>query len=300
VSLATPTLHLIDASYFIFRAYYALPEPMQDPQGRPVNALYGFTRFLLEYVERHQPTHIAVAFDGATEGNFRTDLYPDYKANREPAPDDLSEQFERCFEVCAPLGLHALCAEGFEADDIIGTLATHGRGQGYRNWIVSRDKDLSQLIREGDHFYDYSDGRRYGYNDIAAKFGVIPERMADYLALTGDAVDNIPGVPGVGPKTASAILTHFDSLDDLYARLPEVSQLTIRGAKTLADKLGEHKDKAYHARQLTQIACEVPLDCEVSQLKRRAVDHHALDAFYTTAGFGVSLRTRAQRLTVSD
>ena len=273
---------------------------MHDPMGRPVNALYGFTRFLLEYVERHQPTHIVIAFDGKSDDNFRTEIDPTYKAQREPAPDDLAEQFERCYDVCKPLGLTALAAEGYEADDVIGTLVHQGRAQGFRSWIVSRDKDLSQLIRNGDLFYDYSDSKRYAYDGIADRFGVVPERMADYLALTGDAVDNIAGVPGVGPKTAGALLTAFESLEELYSRLSDVEKLPIRGAKTLANKLNEHKEKAYHARTLTRIACEIPLSCTLADLQRKPPDMDSLERFYSDAGFGASLRTRANRLWAQD
>jgi 5'-3' exonuclease len=290
------TLHLIDASYFIFRAYYAFPEPMTDPHGRSVNAVFGFARFLTEYIERHRPTHCVVAFDDGLEENFRTEIYPAYKANREPPPDDLSEQFERCMLLCEPLGLKAIRVPGYEADDIIGTLAERFRPFNVHNCIVTRDKDLSQLIRENDVFFDYTDNKRYHYKDIPERFGVIPERMAEYLALTGDSVDNIPGVPGVGPKTASALMRHFQSLEDLYARLNEVAGLDIRGAKTLGPKLAEHQKAAFQARELTRILCEVPLDCTWQEAQRQAVQFERLEALYDEAGFGPTLRNRAKNL----
>lgn len=292
----TPTLHLIDASYFIFRAYYAYPEPMVDPAGRPVNALFGFARFLTEYLERQKPVHLVVAFDAGLDENFRNEIYPAYKANREPPPEDLKEQFTRCVELCQPLGIKALSMGGFEADDIIGTLATRFRKHGVRNCIVTRDKDLSQLIRDSDCFYDYADDRRYAYGDIAARFGVVPERMADYLALTGDSVDNIPGVPGVGPKTASALLHKYASLEELFAALDRVHELDIRGAKTLAAKLKDHHKTAFLARELTRILCEVPIHCDWEDTTRVKPDLAQLESFYDDAGFGVTLRSRAARL----
>jgi 5'-3' exonuclease len=290
------TLHLIDASYFIFRAYYAYPEPMTDPQGRSVNAVFGFARFLTEYIERHRPTHCVVAFDDGLEVNFRNEIYPAYKANREPPPDDLSDQFERCMQLCEPFGLKAVSVPGYEADDVIGTLAERFRPFKIQNCIVTRDKDLSQLIRDQDVFFDYTDNKRYHYKDIPDRFGVIPERIADYLALTGDSVDNIPGVPGVGPKTASALMQRFATLEDLYAQLGDVASLAIRGAKTLGPKLAEHRALAFQARELTRILCEVPLDCSWQDTQRQSPNLAKLGELYDEAGFGPTLRNRAQNL----
>lgn len=290
------TLHLIDASYFIFRAYYSYTEPMLDPEGRSVNALFGFARFLTEYIERHKPEYLVVAFDDGLDANFRNEIYPAYKANREPPPEDLKEQFGRCLALCQPLGVKAISMGGYEADDIIGTLASRFRQSGVKNCIVTRDKDLSQLIRDADVFYDYADEKRYAYDDIATRFGVVPERMADYLALTGDAVDNIPGVPGVGPKTASALLQKFTSLEDLYASLDAVKDLEIRGAKTLGAKLSEHRSAAFFARELTRILCEVPIDCDWPDTRRMKPDLTLLGSFYDAAGFGATLRMRAERI----
>src|SRR5262249_45954480 len=157
------------------------------------------------------PSHIGVAFDASLVTSFRNRLYPAYKANREPAPQDLKRQFAQCRELCAALGVAAFVSDEYEADDIVGTLTTLMRNEGRRVVIVTRDKDLSQLIRQGDEYWDYIGEKRYAYHQIATRFGVVPERMACYLALIGDAVDNIRGVPGVGPKTASMLLHHFES-----------------------------------------------------------------------------------------
>jgi 5'-3' exonuclease len=162
--------------------------------------------------------------------------------------------------------------------------------------LVTRDKDLAQLVREGDEFWDFAGDRRFGYADIEGKFGVRPERMADYLALTGDSVDNIPGVPGVGPKTAAALLKVFESLDHLYDNLGEVSALPIRGAAKLPDRLREHREAAYLARRLTCIACDMPLEFVHDDLRRRAPDVPALESFYERARFGPMLGRQAQRL----
>ncbi len=291
-----PSLHLVDASFFVFRAYYSIPAEMADAEGRPVNALYGFARFMSDLLERERPQFLAVAFDESLAGSFRNRIYPAYKANREPAPEELKEQFRRCRELCGHLGAAEYSSPEYEADDIIGTIATRLRSSGFRSTLVTRDKDLAQLIHEGDEFWDYMAAERFAYGDIAARFGVRPERMADYLALTGDAVDNIPGVPGVGPKTAAALLAEFASLDELYADLPRVATLPIRGAARVATRLAEHRGAAYLARELTRIACDMPLEVSASALRRRPPDLNTLGVFYDEAGFGPMLRHQAQRI----
>jgi len=289
-------LYLVDASYFIFRAYYSMPPEMADPDGRPVNALYGFARFLCDLVEQERPRHIAVAFDESLSSSFRNRLYPAYKANRDPAPPELKEQFSRCRELCTHLGIRDYGSAEYEADDIIGTLATRFRAKGYRSIVVTRDKDLAQLIRQGDCFWDYTAGERLGYHDIPSRFGVMPERVPDYLALTGDAVDNIPGVPGIGKKTAGALLTEFSSLEDLYGNIERIASVKLRGAASVSAKLIEHRDVAFLARELTRIACDMPMDAQPSDVIRRPPDLNAVDGFFDRAGFGAMLRRQAQRI----
>lgn len=296
VAVARPTNCLVDASFFIFRAYYSVPPDMADPEGRPVNALYGFARFICELLERERPQRIAVAFDESLASSFRNRIYPAYKAHREPAPADLKEQFARCREFCAVLGLANYASPEYEADDIIGTLARRLRDAGLSSSIVTRDKDLSQLIGADDEFWDYMAGERLRYADIAPRFGVLPERMADFLALMGDAVDNIPGVPGIGKKTAGALLTQFESLEQLYANLDGVAGLPIRGAAGVAKRLREHREAAFLARELTRIACDMPLDASPDSLLRARPDLAELDAFCERAGFGAMLRRQAERI----
>jgi 5'-3' exonuclease len=272
---------------------------MADGDGRPVNALYGFARFLSDLLERSRPEYVAVAFDESLAGSFRNRIYPAYKANREPAPPGLKEQFARCRELVRLLGMAEFGSPEYEADDIIGTLATRMRAKGFAATLVTRDKDLAQLIHVGDEFWDYMAEERFGYAEIAARFGVYPERMADFLALTGDAVDNIPGVPGVGKKTAAALLARFASLDEIYAKLGEVATLPVRGAAGLAARLTEHRAAAYLARELTRIACDMPLLAGPAELRRVAPDLGALGAFYDRAGFGPMLRRQAERIAVA-
>jgi 5'-3' exonuclease len=291
-----PAVHLIDASYFVFRAYYSVGLEMTDGDGQPVNALYGFSRFLGDLLEEARPDHVAVAFDESLTTSFRNDIFPAYKKNREPAPPDLKRQFALCRELCRLLGIAEFGSPTHEADDIIGTIATRLRASGHCAVVVTRDKDLAQLIRDGDHYWDYAGARRYAYGDIEGQFGVRPERIADFLALMGDSVDNIPGVPGIGPKTAAALLSVFASLEEIYAGLDRVGMLPVRGAAKLAVKLTQHREAAYLARQLTAIACDMPLEFTLESLRRRKPDLSALGLFYDRHRFGPALRRQAERI----
>lgn len=294
-----PAAHLIDASYFVFRAYYSVGLEMTDDDGQPVNALYGFSRFLGDLLEEAKPEHVAVAFDESLTTSFRNAIYPAYKANREPAPPELKRQFGLCRELCRLLGTAVFGSPTHEADDIIGTIAARLRAAGHRAVLVTRDKDLAQLIHDGDHYWDYAGERRFGYADIEGQFGVRPERMADFLALTGDSVDNIPGVPGVGAKTAAALLREFASLEEIYEGLDRVADLPIRGAAKLAAKLTQHRQAAFFARRLTVIACDMPLDVNLESLRRKPPDLEGLGAFYDRQKFGPALRRQAERLAKS-
>lgn len=292
----TGMLYLIDASVYVFRAWYSLPPDLHDADGNPTQALFGFGRFLGDLIERRRPQQLAVLFDASLRGGFRSRLYPAYKANREPAPPQLKRQFELCREFCRHLGVAEFASTEYEADDLIGTLAHRARRRGLRCTLVSRDKDLSQLIGPGDVYWDYSDDAEYRYEQIAARFGVRPERIADYLALRGDAVDNIPGVPGVGAKTAAALMEAFESLDALYADLPRTAGLQVRGAAALAARLTQHREAAYLARELTRIQCDAPLPEAHGMLQRRAPDLAALEAFCQRQGFGMMLPRQAARI----
>jgi DNA polymerase-1 len=289
-------IFLVDASVYVFRAYYSMPPDMCDADGNPVHALYGFARFLGDLIERERPEYMAVAFDASLATSFRNQIYPAYKANRDPAPLDLLLQFERCRAFCERLGIAWFDSSEFEADDIIGTLATRMRAEGLRVTIVSRDKDLAQLIAPGDVYWDYAGNIRYRHGEIAGRFGVAPERYADYLALTGDAVDNIAGVPGVGPKTAAVLMQAYVSLDDLYARVDTVRDLPLRGAARLPEKLLLHREAAFLARQLTRIRCDMPLAVSRADLRRRLPDMPGIDGFCSANGFGQLLSRQAARL----
>jgi 5'-3' exonuclease len=194
------------------------------------------------------------------------------------------------------LGVAAFVSNEYEADDIIGTLTTLMRAQSRRVVVVTRDKDLAQLIRHGDEYWDYIGEKRYAYHQIAGRFGVVPERMACYLALIGDAVDNIRGVPGIGPKTASHLLQHFESVRQLYDELDRVLQMKLRNAGFVVSQLREHREAVFLARQLTAIACDMPLIADAATLQRRSPDLAALNELYDAVGFGRLLRNQAERI----
>jgi 5'-3' exonuclease len=289
-------LYLIDASYYVFRAWFSVPDDMQDCDGELTNALYGFTRFLGDFLEHTKPEYVAVAFDTALATCFRNDIYPEYKANRDPAPDELRQQFDRCRAVTRAMGLSEYAEHRYEADDIIGTLVHRARQDGMKSTILSRDKDLAQLLDAGDVLWDFTGGKRTHYKDVPGRFGVRAEQMVDYLALAGDSVDNIPGVRGVGPKTAAALLQHFDTFDAIYERLDEVHAVPVRGASTLANKLEASRDTAIVSRQLTRIKCDIPMAAERDDLRRNSPDIEALFDLYDHADFGLMLRRQAERI----
>jgi 5'-3' exonuclease len=290
--------YLIDASVYVFRAYHSLPDDMVDGDGNPVNALYGFCRFIGDFVEQVRPEYLAVLFDESLTSSFRSAIYPLYKANREPAPEELKRQIRQCREFTRALGVMECAHPEYEADDLIGTLVLEGRRVGRASTIVSRDKDLAQLVSRPDVFWDFAGRGKLGYDEIPGVFGVWPEQIADFLALAGDTVDNIPGVPGIGRKTAAALLQHFGSLEAVYANLDRVHEVCCRGARTLALRLETHREAALLARRLTGIACDAPLERSLSCLKPAAPDLGAINALFDRVAIGQALRRQAER--VSD
>ena len=286
------TLYLIDASMYVFRAWHSMPDEFHDVDGNPVNAVHGFARFLLELIERQTPQHIAVAFDESLESSFRNRLYPAYKANREPAPEALKRQFAACKAFTAALGLDVLCDDAYEADDLIGTLLARQRAAGFRGVIVSGDKDLSQLLHAGDEQWDYARQQRWNADGVKARYGVHAHQIADYLGLTGDAVDNIPGVPGIGAKTAAALLEHFGSMDALLQRLAEVPYLRLRGAATHGARLNQHREQALLSRSLATIALDAPLPDGIEDSRRGSGDRVTMEALIEQLRFGPLTRKR--------
>ena len=287
-----PPLHLVDASIYVFRAWHSMPDDFHDADGWPTNAVHGFARFLLELLEQERPRHIAIAFDEALDSCFRNRLYPAYKANRDPAPDELKRQFTHCKALCAALGLNVLAHGEYEADDLIGSALHAARLRGFRGVIVSADKDMSQLLMEPDEQWDFARGQRWGMAGVKARHGVEAHQIADYLALTGDAVDNIPGVTGIGAKSAAVLLAHFGSLDTLLNRIDEVAFLRLRGAAQMAMRLREQREQALLWRQLATISLDAPIDSIEPDHQRSPPDADMLNALSDALRFGPMTRRR--------
>lgn len=273
-----------------------MPDDMVDADGNPVNALYGFCRFVGDFMEQVTPEFVGIMFDESLSESFRTEIYPEYKANRDPAPPELKRQFEQCRRYVRAMGILEYASPAYEADDLIGTLVEHGRRQGRPSTIITRDKDLTQLLGKEDIFWDYAGKGKLHYNEIPDSFGVWPEQIADFLALAGDAVDNIKGVPGVGKKTAIGLLQHFGSLDEIYANIDKVHEVNLRGAKTLGKKLEAHKEDAWLARRLTGIACDAPIKNAETLLQPAAPRLGEVNALFDESNIGTALRRQAERL----
>ncbi|WP_249352144.1 MULTISPECIES: 5'-3' exonuclease H3TH domain-containing protein [unclassified Rudaea] len=290
------TVHLIDSSLYVFRAWHSLPDEFHDVDGAPVNAVQGYTRFLCDFLERVRPTHVLAAFDESLVSSFRNGIYPEYKANRELPPPELKVQFAYCKQVAAALGLTVLADEQYEADDLIGSAVEMSRKENFRSVIVSADKDFGQLVGLHDEQWDFSKNERWDAQGVKQRLGVRPDQVVDYLALTGDAVDNIPGVPGVGPKTAATLLAHFGTLDALLTRIEEVPYLRLRGAAQVYAKIKAHRDQALLSQRLSAIVLDAPIPDRVEALRWRIPDHTALDALFDRLRFGPLTRSRCRQL----
>ncbi len=291
-----PTAYLVDGSLYVFRAWHSMPDEFVDAEGFSTNAVRGYARFLCELLERAQPEFVAVAFDASLTSSFRNTIYPAYKANRELPPPALERQFMQCRALTGALGIKVLIDHTYEADDLIGSAVWSMRALGMRSVIVSADKDFGQLLGEHDEQWDYARGLRYGPVGVLERLGVHPQQVADYLALCGDTVDNIPGVPGIGAKTAAALLAHFGSLDILLERIDEVPFLRLRGAAACAVRLREHAEQARLCRRLTRIALDAPGVTDAAALQRAGGDTAALDALCEQLRLGTFTRSRLHAL----
>ncbi|MBU1724615.1 MAG: flap endonuclease [Gammaproteobacteria bacterium] len=249
---------LIDASIYVFRPWFVRGYIPQDQEGNPVNAVLGFLRFTYNLLQTEQPQQIGFAFDTSLQTSKRKEIYPNYKANRSPAPDELKYQFQLCRDFLQALGIVQTASHHFEADDVIGTWARQQRESGNACMIISGDKDLAQLVGERDIWWDYGKRKPLPPGGVKKEFGVWPQQIPDQLALAGDVADNIPGIPGIGMATAAKLLQKFKDTEILLSRIPEIGQMKTRGAKRLQGLVEEHQATVRLARQLTVIHCEVP------------------------------------------
>ena len=288
-------LHLIDGSAFIFRAYHALPPLTRKSDGLPIGAVAGFCNMLHRYVEGNTgpdaPTHVAVIFDHSGK-SFRNDLYDQYKANRPPAPEDLRPQFPLTHDATRAFNIACKEIEGFEADDIIATLACQARDAGGRCTIISSDKDLMQLVGDGVEMLDAMKNKRIDRDGVFEKFGVGPERVVDVQALAGDSVDNVPGAPGIGVKTAALLINEYGDLDSLLDRAGEIKQPKRR--ETLIEK----RDQIELSRRLVQLDCEMELDFSLESLEVRDPEPETLMTFLADMEFRTLTKRIADQLGV--
>ena len=270
-------LYLVDGSGFIFRAYHAV-RPLTRPDGTPVNAVYGFTQMLLKLVEESDADHIAVIFDAARK-TFRNDIFPNYKAHRPPPPDDLVPQFDLVKEATMAFGLPAIEMPGYEADDIIATYAKMGAEAGASVTIVSSDKDLMQLVGGRVSMFDSMKNRLIRSEEVIERFGVVPEKVVEVQALAGDSVDNVPGVPGIGVKTAALLINEYGDLENLLEHANEIKQ------KKRRENLIEFSEQARISRKLVQLKQDVPVLNSLSEFARKQIDSDKTIQFLTEQGF---------------
>ena len=288
-----PILYLIDASSYVYRAFFALP-PLTSPSGLPVNAVYGFTTMMLKLLRETAPQFLAAVFD-APGPTFRDDLFAPYKANRPPTPDDLSAQFPLVQEMVAAFGIPALTIDGVEADDVIGTIARRSTGAGVDTVIITGDKDLMQLVGPHVELWDTMRERRFDVAAVRERLGVEPSQVVEVMGLMGDPIDNIPGVKGIGEKTAVMLIQRFGSIEQLLARLDELERAPdIRGAKRLAGLLREHAEIARVSRALAVIRCDVAIDCGLERFRYQPPPAEALRGIFTRLGFQRLLQSLAR------
>lgn len=280
-------IHFVDASPYIFRAHFSLPGSIKTPQGAPAAATYGFASFLLKLAADERPTHLAVCFDRNLNGSFRNDEYPQYKAQRQDPPPELVAQIDSCLEVAAALGAATFIDERYEADDLIATLLARLTPNGHGGVLVTSDKDLAQLVSDRVALLDFAQETRYTPATIQEKFGVRPDQITDLLGLAGDPVDNIPGVPGIGRKTAVDLLAAYGHLEDVYAHLDEIPFSKLRAAKSVSFKLREHRDLAFLSKRLATVAADAPVPREVGleDLAYRGADMAVVDPLFDRLGF---------------
>ncbi len=284
-------LYLIDGSGYIFRAYHALPPLTRQSDGLPVGAVSGFCNMLTKLLDETQASHLAVIFDAAGK-SFRNDIYPDYKAHRPDAPEDLVPQFSLIREAVRAFGLPAIELKGFEADDLIATYARAAQAAGARVTIISSDKDLMQLVGDNIDMLDTMKNRQIGVAEVVEKFGVASEKVVDVQALAGDSVDNVPGVPGIGIKTAAQLIDAFGDLDTLLARAGEIKQNKRR------ENLIEFAEQARISRDLVRLRTDAPMPCDFAAMHFTPPDGTRLISFLKAMEFNTITKRMAARFEI--
>ncbi len=265
---------LVDGSSYLFRAFHGLP-PLTNSKGQDTGAIYGVVNMLKSLIKQYNPTHMAVIFD-AKGKTFRDDIYPEYKANRPAMPDELRSQIEPLHTIIKAMGLPVIVEPGVEADDVIGTFAKHATEKGIDTVISTGDKDMAQLVNQHITLINTMTNQVMDVEGVKTKFGIPPELVIDFLALKGDKVDNIPGVPGVGDKSAQALLNGIGGIDDIYQNLDKIADLSFRGSKSMAAKMAEYEEQARLSYTLATISVDLELDYDIEALMPTSADNEAL------------------------
>lgn len=284
----TSTVHLIDASPYLFRAFFSVPRTIVDTNGGVANAVYGFTTFVAKYVTEARPTHIAVAFDRHFNQSFRNDEYAPYKAHREKSPPELDAQVDPSLDVVEALGVTTFIDERYEADDLIATIIHQIGTTNARFVIVTSDKDMTQLVCDRVTVVDPARGLRFDAAAVEAKFGVRPDQITDLLGLAGDPVDNIPGVRGVGPKTAADLLRRYGSLEGIYEHVPQ-----MKGS--IAARLASDVSLAGLSKRLATASIDAPIKVALDDLRYRGPNDARVRTLFARLGFN-TLRERVLRV----
>ncbi|MDG1818237.1 MAG: 5'-3' exonuclease H3TH domain-containing protein [Porticoccaceae bacterium] len=289
--------YLIDSSIYIFRSYFTLPDNWHAvDSGHPTNAVYGFTGFLLDLLRNKNPEHLFCAFDESLRSGFRHQLCPDYKANRELPDEALAFQLNACRQLCRVLGITEMASNTYEADDLIAAVAQNARRDNAQPVVVTRDKDLTQIIESDDLYWDFGKAPPKTQRQVEKDLELGCQQMADFLALTGDSSDNIAGVPGVGAKTAKQLLMHYADVETILEHLDQLQDLPIRGAGKLADKLDNCRQQLLLSRQLATIVTDIEEAPNLSQISWQGIHLDAFELFCDEMGFANSFKDRAQQL----
>jgi len=281
--MTEPRVFLLDALNYIFRAYHAVPQDITTPAGMPKNAILGYTRILLRLLKEQQPEFMVAAFDGPR--SFRSQLFDRYKANRSETPENLSPQIDYCKRMTEAMGIPTYEVEGFEADDVIGTVAMKMWSRGYSTVIVSGDKDLSQLVRDSVCVYDMANEVWLDETGVRTRFGVEPRQIPDLLALNGDSVDNIPGVRGIGPKTARSILAVCSGVEEIATNDSLLDSADIRSRGRIVRRILDSMETVRLSRKLATIRCDAPVKVTPDAVRYRRGQRDTLVPLCEELGF---------------
>ena len=288
---------LIDSSIYIFRSYFTLPENWHAEQnGYPTQALYGFVNFVLDLLKKQNPNYIFCAFDESLHTGFRHQLCANYKINRQLPDPPLAFQLDACRQLCRVLGISEMASDRYEADDLLASIAAEVRLSGVQPVVISRDKDLKQIIEADDLYWDIGKAPPKDQQQIEEELGFRCQQMADYLALVGDAGDSIAGVPGIGPKTACQLLSHYPSVDAILANCDRIQDLPIRGASKIGDKIALHREQILLSHQLATIVDNIDSVPSCDAIAWQGVHTDAFALFCDEMGFGEIFNNRCAQL----